>query len=59
MENKLTEEQALANLAFVVENQFKGTRAEHIALQESLELLKNSICKCEKSTKEIIVESEK
>ncbi len=46
MENKLTTEQALNNLAFVVESQFKGTRGEHIALQESLELLKNSICKC-------------
>ena len=51
MENKLTTEQALNNLAVVVETQFRGTRNEHIALQESLELLKNSICKCE-STKE-------
>ncbi len=49
MENKLTTEQALNNLAFVVENQFKGTRQEHIALQESLELLKNNICKCTKA----------
>ena len=48
MENKLTTEQALANLAFVVEKQFRGTREEHIALQDSLELLKNSICKCNK-----------
>jgi hypothetical protein len=43
MENKLTTEQALANLAFVVEKQFRGTREEHIALQESLELLKKEL----------------
>ena len=46
MENKLTIEQALNNLALVVETQFKGTRAEHIALEKSLELISKSLCKC-------------
>jgi hypothetical protein len=51
MENKLTADQALSNLAFVIEKQFRGTRDEHIALQESLELLKSSICKCKEDPK--------
>jgi hypothetical protein len=37
----------------VVEKQFRGTREEHIALNDSLEILKANICKCNNGKEDI------
>ncbi len=42
---ELTIEQALQNIMMVIE-QFRGTKQEHIALEQSLNKIKDNLCTC-------------
>lgn len=45
---ELTLEQALQNIKIVLDS-FRGTKQEHITLDESIQIIRNSICTCNKS----------
>jgi len=55
MEKGITLEQALTNIEIVIVEHFRGSRKEHIALEDSINIIKNTVeshkkcptCKCD------------